>query len=130
MNWLVKTDPDEYTAADLERDGRTRWTGVRNPAARKGLAAMQPDEPVLVYHTGQERAIVALARVTAAAADSATEAVPELAFDRWLRAPLTLAQIKSDPAFADFALVRQTRLSVMAVSAEHWRRLLALEPRR
>lgn len=125
MNWLVKSDPDEYSADDLKRDGRTRWTGVRNPAARKALTAMKKGDVVLIYHTGDARAIVALAKVAAPVGDDAAE--PELVFQRRLKQPIPLSAIKADAFFADFALVRQGRLSVMPVTAEQWTRLLALE---
>jgi predicted RNA-binding protein with PUA-like domain len=131
MAWLIKSDPDEYSAQDLERDGRTTWDGVSNAVALKNLRGMKPGEPVLLYHTGQERAVVALARVASAPrADprdkSGKLVVIDLSWDRWLPAEVPLARIKADKAFAAFALVRIGRLSVMPVEADHWSRILKL----
>lgn len=124
--WLVKSDPDEYSAAHLERDGETSWTGVSNPLARKHLRAMRKGDAVLLYHTGKEKAVVAIAHVARAipaGAPPADDAV-QLQFSRWLANPVPLAAIKADPAFADFTLVRIGRLSVMPVSQAHWKRIL------
>lgn len=131
MNWLVKTEPGDYSAADLERDGTTRWDGVRNAVAQKHLKAMQPGEEVFLYHTGGEKAIVALAKVTAAPAPDPADksgkrvAVP-LAFAGWLQRPVALADVKADPAFEDFELVRIGRLSVMPVPGPLWQKLLRM----
>lgn len=130
-NWLIKSDPDEYSAADLARDGQTCWTGVRNPVAQKHIRAMQPDDRVLVYHTGKEKAIVATALVAAAPRPDATDGdgqawAVDLKFEGWLGKPVTLAAVKADPFFADFALVRIGRLSVMPVTAQEWTRLVGL----
>ncbi|TWT44625.1 EVE domain protein [Phycisphaerae bacterium RAS1] len=126
-HWLVKSDPDEYSAADLERDGRTAWTGVSNALACRHLREMRAGDQVLVYHTGKAKAIVARARVEspADAADGKPGAVV-LAFAGWLTAPVSLATIKSDAAFAELAIVRIGRLSVMPVSTPQWKRILAL----
>jgi len=129
--WLVKSDPDEYSAADLERDRQTAWTGVKNPLAQKHLQAMSPGDAVLVYHTGDEKAVVATARVASAprldpAERSGRTNVVDLAFGAWLPKPVPLAEIKADPFFRDFALVRMSRLSVMPVSDEQWKRLLEM----
>lgn len=126
-HWLVKSDPEDYSAADLARDGRTVWDGVRNALAQRHLRDMRPGDEVLVYHTGAEKAVVARATVVGAprpAADGSGVTV-ELAFAGWLPRPVSLAAIKADPALAGLALVRQGRLSVMPVTAGEWRRLVA-----
>jgi predicted RNA-binding protein with PUA-like domain len=130
--WLLKTEPSDYSFADLERDGTTTWDGVRNNAALKHLRAMQPGDLVFVYHTGSERQIVGVAAVQRAAYPDPQAAttdersappVVDVRAVRRLPQPVTLADIKADPFFADFALVRQGRLSVVPVSDEQWARL-------
>jgi predicted RNA-binding protein with PUA-like domain len=119
-HWLVKTEPSTYSFDDLQRDGTTTWDGVKNPVAMKHLRAMQPGDDVLFYHTGTEKAIVGLATV-AAAGDP-----PKLKSKRRLSRPVTLAEVKKDKAFADMALVRIGRLSVMPVAPAQYQRLLTL----
>ena len=130
-HWLVKTEPNDYSARDLERDGSTEWDGVRNNAALKHLRAMAPDDTVLIYHTGKEKAAVAVAKVVSEPRpddgdESGKLAVVDVRFGRWLEQPVRLADVKADPFFADFALVRLSRLSVMPVSHKQWRRLLEM----
>jgi len=129
--WLLKTEPGSYSFADLERDGTTPWDGVRNAAALKHLREMRPGDQVLIYHTGSERQAVGLAEVCSEPyPDPAiTDAPPPVVDVRALRRlaqPVALSAIKAEPFFADFALVRQGRLSVVPVSPEQWARLLAL----
>jgi len=121
--WLVKSDPDDYGFADLARDGEAAWDGVANALALRHLAAMRRGDRCFVYETGKVRAIVGTARVAAAGRDGAP---PRLAAGRPLERPVTLAEIKADPAFRDFALVRQGRLSAMPVPEPLVRRLEAL----
>lgn len=118
--WLVKTEPSTYSLDDLERDGTTTWDGVKNPVAQKHLRAMQPGDEVLFYHTGDEKSIVGLATV-AAAGDP-----PKLKVKRRLPRAVTLAEVKKDKAFADLALVRIGRLSVMPVPAAQYQKLMKL----
>ncbi len=128
-HWLIKGDPDEYGAADLERERETVWDGVSNAVALKHIRAMQPGDEVFFYHSGKQKAIVAVARVTSAprAPDGNEKlAVVDLKFERWLPNPVTLKDIKSDPAFNDYALVRMSRLSVMPTPAPLWRELLSM----
>ena len=126
--WLFKEEPSCYNYADLEKDGSTLWAGVRNALARQHLRNIQVGDRVLYYHTGRERAIVGEMRVTAAPtndppSDDPKAVVVEVApVKRWA-VPVTLEQIKQDPLFADWELVRISRLSVMPVSAERWKRL-------
>ena len=129
--WLLKTEPDDYSFADLERDGSTVWDGVANNAALKHMRAMQPGDQALIYHTGDERQVVGLAEVTSAPypdpkADDARLVVVDVRAVRPLRTPVTLVAIKADPAFTDWALVRQGRLSVVPVPPELWEWLLRM----
>ncbi len=126
--WLVKTEPQAYSYADLEREGRAVWDGVTNPAALKNLRAMQAGELVVVYHTGDEKAAVGLARVARAAYPDPRAGQPRLVVVdlepvRRLPVPVSLADIKASPLFADSPLVRQGRLSVVPLSAEQGRAL-------
>jgi predicted RNA-binding protein with PUA-like domain len=118
--WLVKADPDDYGFAELVRDGETAWSGVANALALRHLAAMRRGDRCFVYETGKVRAVVGTARVAAAGRDGAPT---RLAVGRPLTRPVTLAEVKADPAFRDFALVRQGRLSVMPVPEPLARRL-------
>lgn len=128
--WLVKTEPSTYSWADLVRDGATRWDGVRNALARIHLAAMKKGDQTLVYHSGDERTVMGIARVTRAAYPDPTADDPRwLAVDleplRALAKPVPLATIKADAKLAQLALVRQSRLSVMPVDTEAFARILA-----
>jgi len=129
--WLVKTEPDEYAYDDLERDGRGVWDGVRNATALGHLRRFAAGDEVLVYHSGRQRAIVGVARVARGPYpdpqhDDPKLVVVDLVPVRRLRRPVTLAEIKADPAFAQFDLVRISRLSVMPVGAKAWRRIVIL----
>lgn len=129
--WLIKSDPDEYSAHDLKRDRKTVWDGVANPTALIHLRAMRDGDAVLIYHTGGEKAILALAKVSGNPRPDPADArgknvLVTIAFEKYLDRPVTLAEIKADKAFANFDLVRLSRLSVMPVSAAHWKRILAL----
>jgi predicted RNA-binding protein with PUA-like domain len=131
MNWLVKEEPSNYNFAQFLEDGRTIWSGVKNPVAQKHLRSMTPGDRVFYYHTGDEKAIVGTARVAGApypdpaSADGALYAV-DLTCDRALPAPVTLKAVKADPRFADFALTRVPRLSVMPVTDAQWTMLNAM----
>jgi predicted RNA-binding protein with PUA-like domain len=129
--WLLKSEPENYSYADLERDGQTVWDGVSNNAALLYIRKAQPGDLALIYHTGDERQAVGIAEVISAPYSDPRENDPKLAvFDvrpvRRLVRPVTLAGVKADPFFADFALVRQGRLSVVPVTEEQWQRLLAM----
>jgi predicted RNA-binding protein with PUA-like domain len=126
--WLVKSEPESYSWADLVRDGRTDWTGVRNFAARNHLNAMQPGDRVLFYESGGPKAVVGVAEVSRAAFPDTTADEPgwvaiELKAVQPLAQPVTLAQIKADPALAKMALVRIGRLSVQPVTAAEYARI-------
>jgi predicted RNA-binding protein with PUA-like domain len=126
--WLLKTEPSVYGYAELERAGRAVWDGVTNPVALRNLGAMRPGDRVLVYHTGGEKAAVGLARVTREAypdpkARDPRRLVVEIEPAGRLDRPVTLAEIKALPEFADSPLVRQGRLSVVPLTAAQWRAL-------
>jgi len=129
--WLLKTEPGTYSFSDLTRDGRTCWDGVSNPVALGHLRAMQKGDEALFYHTGAEKAIVGVARIVSdpypdPTLDDPRRVVVDLAPLRPLDHPVTLAAVKADTRFKDFALVRIGRLSVMPVSSEQWQALLAM----
>lgn len=129
--WLVKTDPDDYGMRELERDRSTPWTGVRNALAQRHLNAMKVGDELLLYHTGDERAVVAIGKVARAAFPDPTAKAPgpvavEILFERWLKRPVLLSELRADDAFREFALIRNSRLSVMPASASEWKRIQQL----
>ena len=131
MNWLFKEEPTHYSFDALVKDGKTVWSGVKNPLAQKHLRAVKKGDAIFYYHTGDEKAVVGVARAVGDAyADpkdkTGKAAVVDVAPVKKLARPVTLAEIKADPAFANFALVRISRLSVMPVSAAEWRRIETL----
>lgn len=129
--WILKTEPSTYSFADLQREGTAVWDGVTNPVALKNLRAMRPGDLVMIYHTGDEKAVVGLATVKSQGYPDPKRNDPRLVVvdlkaDRALPKPVTLAQIKADKTFTDLPIVRQGRLSVSPVSAVQWSRLLKL----
>jgi predicted RNA-binding protein with PUA-like domain len=129
--WLVKEEPENYAYSRLEQDGRTSWAGVRNPLAQKHLRAIRRGDRIFYYHTGKEKAVVAVARaLTDAYADpddkTGTLFVVDVAPDKKLKRPVTLAEVKADPLFASCPLVRMPRLSVMPMTDTEWARVEAL----
>jgi len=130
--WLLKTEPGAYSYADLERERRAVWDGVKNPVALRNLRAMKRGERAIVYHTGDEKAAVGVAEIVREAypdpkASDERLLVVELAARRRLDPPVTLAQIKASALFKDSPLVRQGRLSVVPLTAAQWK-TLAGEP--
>lgn len=128
--WLLKTEPSAYGYDDLERDGRTTWDGVTNPVALRNLRAMKVGDRAIIYHTGDEKAAVGVAKVVQSAyADpkqkDAKLAVVDLEVVERLPKPISLQTIKSLAVFADSPLVRQGRLSVVPLTAAQWRALTA-----
>ena len=129
--WLFKTEPDEYSFQSLQKEGKATWNGVRNNAALKNLRAIKKGDTVFIYHTGGEKQIVGLAKVTAAAYPDPKEkdeklVVVDLAPLKPVNQPVTLQQLKEDARFKAFDLVRISRLSVMPVPAELEKILLKL----
>ena len=128
MKWLFKEEPTHYSYDDLVRDGKTSWSGVRNPLAQKHLRQVKRGDSIFYYHTGKEKSVVAIARAASDAYDDPKEKSGKLAAVdvvpvKKLSRPVTLAEIKADTAFRDFPLVRISRLSVMPVSGEEWSRI-------
>ena len=133
--WLLKTEPSAYSFADLQRDQRTVWDGVKNPMALKHLAQVQEGDRLLVYHTGGEKAVVGVATALSAAYPDPKKQDPklvviDLAPLSALPRPVSLAEIKADPRFKGWDLVRLPRLSVMPVSAEQWAEIERLAKQR
>ena len=130
-HWILKTEPSEYSFADLRRDKRTRWEGISNAQALIHLRAMAKGDEVLIYHTGDEKALVGRATVVKGpypdpAQDDPKRVVVDIAAVAPLARPVSLSAIKADPAFADLGLVRQGRLSVVPVPEPLWHRLEAM----
>ena len=129
--WLVKQEPDSYSWSDFTTDKGTSWTGVRNYTARNNLRGMGRGDEVLFYHSGEEKAVVGLAKVkqTAYADPTATEgdwSAVDLAPVKRLAKPVTLAAIKANPQLKEMKLVRQSRLSVMPVNPAEFRTILKM----
>lgn len=129
--WILKTEPDTYSFDQMAREGTVVWDGVKNPVALKHLNNMQPGDPVLIYHTGKEKAIVGEAEVTSAAypdprAKEDNLVVVNLRAGRRLPRPVSLAAIKADRDFMDLGLVRMGRLSVVPATEEQWKKLVAM----
>lgn len=125
MNFLFKEEPTHYAFDDLVRDGKTSWTGVKNPLAQKHLRSVKKGDRIFYYHTGDEKAVVGIARAAGDAYPDPKDASGKLhAVDvvpvKRLARPVTLAEIKASAAFRDFPLVRISRLSVMPVSDREW----------
>jgi len=131
MNWLFKEEPTHYSYDDLARDGKTSWTGVRNPVAQKHLRTVKKGDRIFFYHTGGEKAVVGISRAAGDAyADPADKTGKLFAVDvepvKKLKAPVTLAAIKADKRFASFVLTRVPRLSVMPVTTDEWEAIVAM----
>jgi predicted RNA-binding protein with PUA-like domain len=123
--WLVKSEPGTYGWADMVRDRKTNWNGVRNPQASGFLKQMGKGDRVLFYHSGDERAVVGIIEVTRTAYpdpedDSGRFVQVDVKVVKPLAKPVTLAWIKAQPKLKDLALVRLSRLSVMPIDAASW----------
>ncbi len=124
--WLVKQEPSSYSWSDFLAEGQTSWTGVRNYTARNNLRKMKEGDDVLFYHSGEEKAVVGIARVTRPAYPDPTAkegdwSAVDLAPVKFLRQPVTLRQIKTDSRLKKVQVVRQSRLSVMPMTGEEFR---------
>lgn len=129
--WLVKSEPDAYAWQTFVRDGKTAWTGVRNFAARNNLRAMRNGDTVFFYHSNEGKEVVGMATVVKefypdATAEEGDWSCVDLKVQAAFKQPVTLPQIKADAELKDMALVKQSRLSVMPVSAAQAKRLLKL----
>jgi len=126
--WIVKTEPESYGWDDLVRDGGTEWDGVRNHAAARHLRAMAVGDPVLVYHSGAQKAAVGVARVGRTARPDGDEGWVSVGLepDRALERPVTLAAMKAEPQLVALAMLRQSRLSVSPVGEAEWTAILAM----
>ncbi|MCY1014413.1 EVE domain-containing protein [Pyxidicoccus sp. MSG2] len=129
--WLIKSEPSVYPYAQLEKDGKTQWTGVRNYEARNNLRAMKPGDLCLYYHSNEGKAVVAVAKVLAAAGPDPTapgedwasvDVGPAVA----LKQPVDLATFKATPALKDCQLLTRSRISVVPVTAEHFKLILKM----
>jgi predicted RNA-binding protein with PUA-like domain len=129
--WVLKTEPGTYSFDRLVSERRAVWDGVTNALALKHIRSMAKGDHVLIYHTGDEKALVGLARIASDPYPDPKDDDPKLAVvdvegGAPLAHPVTLAAIKADPAFAELALVRMPRLSVVPVPPDLWKRLLAM----
>jgi predicted RNA-binding protein with PUA-like domain len=129
--WILKTEPSTYSFDQLEREKTAVWDGVKNNLALKHMRQMIPGDRVLIYHTGDEKAVVGMAEVVSVPYPDPKKKDPRLvvvdlqAAGR-LPQPVSLAAIKAEKTFADLALVKMGRLSVVPATAAHWQRLLQL----
>ncbi len=129
--WILKTDADTYPFDQLERERRAVWDGVTNPLALKHIRSMAAGDTALIYHSNGGKDLVGLARIASAPYPDPKRHDPKLVVvdieaDRRLPKPVSLAAVKADPAFSDLGLVRMSRLSVIPVPAEQWRKLLSM----
>ena len=120
MDYLLKTEPSEYSFADLERDQNTIWDGVSNPVALKHLRAMKPGDRLVIYETGDHKSAVGTATVVSSEAVDPGNPQVKIKAGKALAKPVTLAEVKANKLFADSPLVRQGRLSVVPLNpAQH-----------
>jgi predicted RNA-binding protein with PUA-like domain len=127
--WLLKTEPDTFSWDDLVRDKKTGWDGVRNFQARSHLKAIKKGDLAFVYHTGEEKSIVGIAKITKDNYPDPTDnewVAVEIAPVNKLKNPVTLAQIKADKRFTNMVLVKASRLSVQPVKKEEFDMIVAL----
>jgi predicted RNA-binding protein with PUA-like domain len=128
-HWILKTDADTYTFDQLVQERRTVWDGVSNALALKHIRSMAKGDQAFIYHSGDEKALVGLARIVSDPypdPKNASLTVIDLEAGDRLPRPITLAEVKADPAFAELGLVRMSRLSVIPVPGDQWTRLLRM----
>jgi predicted RNA-binding protein with PUA-like domain len=136
MKWLFKEEPSSYSFENFAKEGGTVWAGVRNPLAQKHLRSVKKGDSIFYYHTGNEKSVVGIAKATSDAYPDPKDkmgkaVVVDVAPERSLPRPVTLAEIKASKAFASFPLTRLPRLSVMPVTDAEWKeieRLSRLSP--
>jgi predicted RNA-binding protein with PUA-like domain len=129
--WLVKSEPSSYSWTDFTDEGGTSWTGVRNYAARNNLRKMRKGDEVLFYHSGEDKAVVGIAKVVREAYPDRTAkegewSAVDLAPIKALRRPVTLGAIKENPRLKEILLVRQSRLSVMPFGGAEFQAILRM----
>lgn len=124
--YLLKTEPSEYSFADLQRDGNTVWDGVSNPVAVRNLGNMKAGEKLVIYETGDTKSAVGTASVVSVDASNPKSPQVEIKAGKPLKNAVTLAEIKSQKLFADSPLVRQGRLSVVPLTEAQWKFLCAI----
>jgi predicted RNA-binding protein with PUA-like domain len=129
--WLVKSEPDAYSWSDLVKEKKTSWTGVRNFKARNNLRSMRVGDEVLFYHSVTDKAVVGIAKVVRVAYPDRTAkegdwSTVDLAPVKQLRHPVSLEQIKAAPRLKNISLVRQSRLSVHALTSAEFREIVKL----
>jgi len=129
--WLVKQEPSTYSWSDFVAEGQTAWTGVRNYTARNNLRNMQPGDEVFFYHSGDDKAVIGIAKVVRAAYSDPTAkegdwSAVDLTPVKPLARPVALREIKSNPRLKQIPLVRQSRLSVMPLRAAEFREIIAM----
>ena len=134
MNWLFKEEPTHYGYDELVKDKKTMWSGVKNPLAQKHLRSVKKGDQIFYYHTGDEKAVVGIAKAVSAAYPDPDDAsgkyvAVDLAPVKRLPRPVTLAEIKAEPRLAKMELIRQSRLSVAPVRDEEWKVVLELAAR-
>src|SRR5689334_7872244 len=132
--WLLKSDPDTYAFPELQAEKRAVWDGVANPVALKNIRAMKKGDQAFVYHTGKERAILGTATIESAPyqdpkSDDPRLVVVDVKAGKPLSRPVTLDEMKREPALAGWDLFRLGRLSVVPVSAEQWKVVMDLAAR-
>lgn len=121
MDYLLKTEPSEYSFANLLRDKTTTWDGVTNPVALKNLRSMQPGERLVIYHTGDEKSTVGTATVVSVDESDPKNPRVKIQVGEAVAKPVTLAEVKGSKLFGDSPLVRQGRLSVVPLSAAQYK---------
>lgn len=120
MDYLLKTEPSEYSFADLQRDRSTVWDGISNPVALKNLRNMKPGERLIIYHTGDDKSAVGSATVVSIDISDAKNPRATIKAGKALPKPVTLTEIKAQKLFAESPLVRQGRLSVVPLTAAQY----------
>ncbi|MGH9500590.1 MAG: EVE domain-containing protein [Terriglobales bacterium] len=120
MDYLLKTEPSEYSFADLQRDQATVWDGVSNPVALKNLRGMKPGERLVIYETGDHKSAVGTATVVSVDASDPKNPRVKIKAGKALARAVTLAEVKANKLFADSPLVRQGRLSVVPLNAAQY----------
>ena len=120
-DYLLKTEPSEYSFADLQRDGETIWDGVSNPVALRNLGQMQPGDRLVIYHTGDEKLVVGSASVVSVDTSNPKNPAVKIKAGKPVAKQVSLAQIKANKLFSDSPLVRQGRLSVVPLTKEQFK---------